>query len=158
MAVTLEHLVLRGIRVLGERAELKRTGANPGMASVVMASVVMERTSATPSFGRRQSHRFIQANYPPAPCDPRDRRAVRAGRPGSVSVVPVSGSTAQMLRLAGCWCGGHATAKPATPACPAWRGRPDVLQAPRVRHHAGLTGRTALCGAFTVSLRGKGVS
>jgi hypothetical protein len=140
--MTLEHLVLRGTRVLA-RTELKRIGANP----------VMERTSATPSFMRRQSHRFIQANYPPAACDP--RVAVRAGRPGSVSVVPVSGSPASS-RLAGCWSCGHATAKPAAPACPAWRGRPDVMQAPMVRHHAGLKGSTALCGAFTVSLRGKG--
>jgi hypothetical protein len=148
MAVmTLEHLVLRGSRVLGARAELKRIGATP----------VMERTSATPSLRRRQSHRFIQANYPPAECDPRDRHvAVRAGRPGSVSVVPVSGSLASMLRLAGRWSCGHATAKPAASACPVWRGRPDVMQAPIARHHAGLTGSTALYGAFTVSLRGKG--
>jgi hypothetical protein len=153
MAVTFEHLVLRGIRVIGARAELKRIGA----------SEVMERTTATSSFSRRQSHRSNQANYPLAKRDPRDRRlAKRAGRPGSVSVVPVSGSPASALRLAGRWCSGLATAQPAAPACPAWRGRPNPVLSPMARHHgpggrgAGLKGSTTVCGAFTVSLRGRG--
>jgi len=151
MAVmTLEHLVLRGIRALGAEAQLKRIGANP----------VMERTSAMVSFTRRQSQRF---NYPSAAkCDPRDcRAAVRAGRPGSAS--PVSGSPASILRLAGRWCLGHATGKPAIPVCRMHRGRPDSVQVPSAgwigrlgRIHAGSRGDTAVSGAFKASLRGKG--
>jgi hypothetical protein len=152
MAVmTLEHLVLRGTRVIGARTELKRIGAES----------VMERTSATPSFTRHQSHRSIQANYPLAGRDP--RLAVRAGRPGSVSVVPVSGSPASVLWLAGRWSSGHATAKPAAPACQTRRGRPDPVQAPIARRsgpcgrlHTGLMGSTA-GGALAMSLRGRGV-
>jgi hypothetical protein len=148
MAVmTLNHLVQRGIRALGTEANQKRIGANP----------VMERASATVSFARRQSQRYLSA----VPCDPCDRSAaVRAGRPGSASVVPVSGSPARMLWRAGRWL---ASGKPATPACRAQRGRPDVMRPPTAgwtghlgRIHAGLTGGMARSGAFTTSLRGKG--
>lgn len=143
MAVkTLERLVLNNREIAG----LKRIGANV---------VVMERTSATPSFACQAQR--SPADYPPAATA--TPWTGRTGRSASALLASLSGSR-RSIRLVGGWGCGMATTKPTATA-----GRAERLagwqalrggHTPPARRGMPVSAQPGpIVGAFTASLRGR---